>query len=152
LLDISGRVIGVNVATAQAQSIGFAIPGNLVNKALTEVRKTGQITKAKVPFLGVRYLPITSSLKAENSLPYDYGVLIIRGDKITDLAVIPGSPADKAGLRENDIILEIGGKKIDQDYTLSKAISQHKVGDEVSLKIYSQGKEKTVKVKLAEKP
>jgi len=151
LLNIDGQAIGINVATANAQSIGFAIPIKLVKKAYEETKQNGSIAKEKVPFLGVRYLPIDSTVKVNNSLPYDYGVLVVRGQSATDLAVVPGSSANKAGIVENDIILEIDNTKIDDTHTLSSLISKHKVGDEISLKVYSQGKEKTVKVKLEEK-
>jgi len=70
--------------------------------------------------------------------------------KKPDLAVIPGSPADKAGLVENDIILEVNGEKIDQDYPLMKAIAKFKPGDEITLKVLHKGEEKEVKVRLEE--
>ncbi|HRY82105.1 MAG TPA: trypsin-like peptidase domain-containing protein [Candidatus Moranbacteria bacterium] len=149
LLDINGQVIGINVAIAQgAQNIGFAIPVNQVKKITDQVKKTGKIS---TPFIGVRYIPVDSVLQKENSLPYNYGALVARGDKITDFAVIPGSPADKAGIVENDIILEADGQKIDDKNQLSTIISDHSAGDEISLKIWHKGTEKEVKVVLAEK-
>jgi len=63
---------------------------------------------------------------------------------------MPGSPADKAGLQENDIILELNGQKIDQDHSLARLIAQRSPGDEVTLKVLSKGQEKEVKVKLEE--
>ena len=69
---------------------------------------------------------------------------------MTDLAIIPGSPADKADLVENDIILECDGKKLEQDLTLSACVKGKQVGDEVTLTVYHRGEEKTVKVKLEE--
>ncbi|KKU32301.1 MAG: HtrA2 peptidase [Candidatus Azambacteria bacterium GW2011_GWB1_46_27] len=81
----------------------------------------------------------------------DYGALVTRGETREELAVTPGSPADKAGILENDIILEIDGIKIDKERTLAKIIQDHKVGDEIALKILSKGAEKTVKVKLEER-
>ena len=74
----------------------------------------------------------------------------MRGEERTDLAVIPGSPADKAGLRENDIILEIDGEKLTVKNPLVKVIGGHQIGDELELKIFRKGEEKEVKVKLAE--
>ena len=71
-------------------------------------------------------------------------------DKISELAVTPGSPADKAGLTENDIILEINGQKITKDNSLSSLIRQYKPGDEITLKVLKKGEEKEIKVILAE--
>lgn len=148
LLDIDGNVIGINVAMAQgAQNIGFAIPSNQIKKIVDQVKTTGKIS---TPYLGVRYIPVDKTIQQENNLPFDYGVLVLRGQKMTDFAVIPGSPADKAGIIENDIILEINGKKIDQDNMLPTLISQYKVGDTIKLKIWHKGSEKDVQVILGE--
>lgn len=150
LLDIDGNVIGVNVAMADAQSIGFAIPINDVKSAYEEVKSSGTISKETRAFLGVRYLNIDENLQEKNNLPYNYGAIIIRGESREDLAVIPGSPADKAGLSENDIILEIGGERITERNSLQKLISKYKPGDEVDLKVYQKGEERKVSVVLGE--
>lgn len=150
LIDISGKVIGVNVAVAQgAENIGFALPINQVKRTLEQVRSGEEIT---VPFLGVRYVQINKELKKTNSLPFDYGILVLRGESNTELAVIPGSPADKAGIVENDIILEIDGKKLTTDNNLSQIISSHEVGDQVKIKVWHKGEEKEVTVTLEKRP
>lgn len=150
LLDIKGNVIGVNVAMAQAENIGFAIPINYVKGVYEEAKTSGTIKKEATAYLGVRYVDIDSSIQKANNLTYDYGVIITRGENMTDLAVVPGSPADKAGLVENDIILEVNGTKIDEDNTLSKVVGKMKPGDEAKLKIYHRGEEKEVTVTLGE--
>jgi S1-C subfamily serine protease len=149
LLNISGQVIGVNVAMAQgAENIGFALPINLVKKDIESVKTKGKIVQ---PYIGVRYIPITEEIQKANNLPYDYGALVLRGQQITDFAVVPGSPADKAGIVENDIILEINGQKIDDKNQFSDQIAKFNVGDTISLKVWSKGEEKTVQVKLEER-
>lgn len=150
LLDIDGRVIGINVAIAQgAQNIGFAIPASQVERVVTQVKTTGKIS---TPFIGLRYISVDSTLQKANNLPYEYGVLIVRGDRITDFAVIPGSPADKAGIVENDIILEIDGKKLDRkENTLAQIVASHNVGDEITLKVWHRGEIKDVQVTLEER-
>jgi serine protease Do len=150
LLDLSGNVIGVNVAVAQgSQSIGFALPINSVKGAIESVKQTGKIIR---PYIGIRYMQITQEVKDANNLSVDYGVLIQRGQTSSEIAVIPGSPADKAGLVENDIILEVDGVKLDQDHDLASIIRQHKVGDTVSLTILHKGTQKTVPLTLAAAP
>jgi S1-C subfamily serine protease len=149
LLNINGEVIGVNVAMAQgAENVGFALPINQVKKIIDQVKEKGQIS---VPFLGVRYVVIDQTIQKQNNLPFDYGVLATRGQTISDLAVIPGSPADKAGIVENDIILEADGQKITADNQLSDIIAKHNVGEEMTLKIWHKGGTKDVKVKLEER-
>jgi serine protease Do len=149
LLNISGQVIGVNVAMAQgAENIGFALPINLVKKDIESVKSKGKIVQ---PYLGVRYTMVTKEIQKENNLPYDYGALVLRGQKMTDFAVVPGSPADKAGIVENDIILEVNGTKVDQDNQLADLIAKYNVGDTITLKIWHKGEEKTVPVKLEER-
>lgn len=150
LLDIKGNVIGVNVAMAQAENIGFAIPINYVKGVYEEARTSGTIKKEVTAYLGVRYVNIDSSIQKANNLTYDYGVIITRGEKVTDLAVVPGSPADMAGIVENDIILEVNGMKIDENNTLSKVVGKMKPGDEARLKIYHRGEEKEVTATLGE--
>lgn len=149
LLNLRGEVIGVNVAVASAENIGFSLPGNMVSKVFDSVKEHGKIIR---PFLGVRYVQVTERLKETNSLDVDYGVLIIRGETVEELAVIPGSPADKAGLLENDIILEVDGQKLDSDTSLAQIIANKNVDDKLELKVLSKGKEKEVTVMLEEIP
>jgi serine protease Do len=150
LLDIRGYVIGVNVAIENgAENIGFALPSNMVKSIADSVMKNGEIVR---PYLGVRYTQITDTVKKNNNLSVDYGVIIQKGDTADSLAVIPGSPADKAGLEENDIILEIDGEKLDQDNSLSSIIRQKQVGQTVTLKIIHNGETKDVKIKLEKAP
>lgn len=151
LLDIKGNAIGVNVAMAQAENIGFAIPINYVKGVYEEAKASGTIKKEAAAYLGVRYVNIDSGIRKANNLAYDYGVVITRGKNVADLAVIPGSPADKAGLVENDIILEVNGTKIDGgNNALSKLVGKMKPGDEAKLKVYHRGEEKEVAVTLGE--
>ncbi|MFH2062941.1 MAG: trypsin-like peptidase domain-containing protein, partial [bacterium] len=87
LLDLDGRVVGVNVAVEQgAQSVGFALPASDIRRVVDSVMETGRISR---PFLGVRYVMINEELKESNQLPVDYGALVARGDRQTDLAVTP---------------------------------------------------------------
>ncbi|MFA9262355.1 MAG: S1C family serine protease [Undibacterium sp.] len=149
LLALSGEVVGINVAVAQgAENIGFAIPVNQIKRAVNEVRETGKIA---VPYIGVRYVLLNEAIAREAGLSVKYGALIQRGERLTDFAVIPGSPADKAGLMENDIILEIDGEKVDEDHPLANIIGSKKVGDTVTLRISHKGDEKDVTVKLEER-
>jgi len=149
LLNLSGNVIGINVAMAQgAQNIGFALPINIAKRDIEQVQKNGKITTA---YLGIRYVLITPDIKQQNNLSSDYGALISKGQNANELAVMAGSPAAKAGLQENDIILEADGKKITINNPLSQIIQNHNVGDTITLKFLRDGQEKTVKVALGER-
>jgi S1-C subfamily serine protease len=149
LLDLSGKVIGVNTAVSQnGQSLGFAIPINAVKRAVESVQKSGRIIR---PWLGVRYVMIDEEMAKRETLPSSFGALILRGQTLKDLAVTPGSPADKAGLQENDIILEIQGQKLSDERSLASALANYAPGDEIELKIVHKGKETRVKLKLEER-
>ena len=149
LFNLSGEVVGVNVAMAQgAENIAFALPINQVKRIVEQVQKTGKIS---TPYIGVRYLILNEAIAKENNLPLDHGALVIRGEKMTDFAVIPGSPADKAGIVENDILLSIDGTKIDEKHQLANLISEKNVGDEVTLEVWHKGETKKVQVKLEER-
>jgi len=150
LLNLRGEVIGINVAMAQGdQRIGFALPIDLVKNTVQSVEKTGKLSQ---PYLGVRYQVINQAIKDNNNLPFNYGALVLRGQNPTDLAVMPGSPADKAGIQENDIILEINGTKIEDNNDLAKAISGFQVGSQAELKVWHRGQANIVKVTLEEAP
>ena len=150
LLNINGEVIGVNVAIAVgSENIAFALPSNVVKGTVTSVKETGEIIR---PYIGVRYVLVNAGLKEKNTLSVDYGALVARGETMQDLAVIPGSPADKAGIVENDIILEVDGTKIKDGRSLSSLIRTKNVGDSVVLKILHRGDEKTLQVKLERAP
>lgn len=150
LLDLFGKAIGVNTAVSQqGQLIGFAIPINLVKNVIESVQQYGRIVR---PFLGVRYILLNKEIAVANEIKdIDYGALVVRGDSKTDLAVMPGSPADKAGIVENDIILEVNGEKISDGNGLSKIISKYKPSDTITLKVYHKGEEKNITIVLSEK-
>jgi S1-C subfamily serine protease len=147
-LNLKGEVIGVNVAMAEdAQNIGFSIP---INKAKRDIEQVKTLGKIVYPFLGVRYVLITSEIQEEKNLSVDYGALIVRGDNPGETAIVPGSAAEKAGLQENDIILEFGGEKITLQNSLAKIIQKYNSGDKVVLKILREKEEKTIEVILGE--
>ena len=129
------------------QLIGFAIPINQAKTVIQSVKKYGKIIR---PYLGVRYILINKAIAKNNNLKVDYGALIIRGRNPGDLAVVPGGPADKAGIVENDIILEVNGHKITEKHSLGREIERYKPGDKAKLKILHKGKEKIVWVTLGE--
>lgn len=146
LLNTAAEVIGINTAIdRQGQLVGFAIPANDAMQALESYKKYGKIVR---PYLGVRYIIITPGLAQKENLPKDYGALLVKGERVTDLAVIPGSPADKANLVENDIILEVDGVRIDENHTLAGLIKNKSVGETVILKVYHKGEIKEVKITL----
>lgn len=148
LLNLSGQIIGINTAIAQgAQNIGFAIPINEVKTIFESVRTYGKIIR---PWLGVRYVLINKVVAEQNKMPIDHGALIVHGATSQEPAVISGSPADKAGLVENDIIFEINNEKIDTNNTLARVLGKYKPGEEITLKVMHDGKEKEIKVKLEE--
>ena len=130
------------------ENIGFALPSNQIKRIVEQVSTTGKLS---FPYLGVRSLTLTDALKQKTGLPYNYGALVIRGDTMTDFAVVPGSPADKAGIMENDIILEINGQKVDADHSLVHYMGKYSVGEEITIKLWHKGETKDVKVRLEER-
>jgi len=148
LLNLKGEVIGINFAMAQsAENIGFAIPVNVAKKDIEQVKSLGKIA---YPFLGVRYLIINEAVQQKNNLPVNYGALVAKGEK-GEPAVISGSPAEKVGLREGDIILEFNGEKITTENSLAKIIMKYNPGDKVVLKILRNKEEKIISVILGER-
>ncbi len=148
LVNIQAKVIGINTAMVMgAQNIGFAIPINYAKRVLDEVMRYGKIRR---PFLGIRYVILNQEIAKANKLPVDVGALIVR-ESFGEPAVIKGSAADKAGLREYDIILEISGEKITEENPLTDILQKYKIGDEISLKVLREKKEINLKVKLEEK-
>ncbi len=150
LLNLKGEVIGINVAKAEnAQNIGFAIPINYAKKDIEQIKTLGKIV---VPYLGVYYCVINEKYQKEYNLLVNYGAWIGR-DKYCreyERAVVPETPAEKVGLKRDDIILEFGGQKITLENSLAKIIQKYNPGDTVALKILREGEEKTLEVVLGE--
>lgn len=148
LFNLKGEVIGINFAMAQAaENIGFAIPVNSVKKDIEQINTLGKIA---YPFLGVRYVLINETIQKENNLPVNYGAWVQKGSQ-GEVAVSFGSAAQKAGLKEGDIILEFNNEKITTENTLAKIIMEYDPGDKVVLKILREGKENLVEVILDER-
>jgi serine protease Do len=154
LVNVRGQVVGINTAIASqsggSEGIGFAISIDSIKSVLDSVRKTGKIVRA---YLGIRTQTIDKSLQQIDNLSVDYGAFVVAGtNPITQPAVATGSPADKAGIKAGDIILEINGERIDSNHPLPSRIAKYQVGDSVTVKLQRAGKEQTMKVTLGELP
>jgi serine protease Do len=133
LVNLNGQVIGINTATAgNAQNIGFAIPVNDVRGLIKQVLATGKFLR---PYLGVYYMSLTEDVASSYGLKVNHGAFIIPSSNPDSPSVIPGSPADKAGLQERDIIVDVDGQKIDQSHGLTSLLAQHEPGDSVNMTI-----------------
>jgi serine protease Do len=148
LVNMEAKAIGINTAMVMgAENIGFAIPINYAKVTLEEVKKYGKIQR---PFLGIRYIILNKEIAKIQKIPVDYGALILR-EALGEPAVIKGSAADEAGLKEYDIILEIDNEKVTEENTIADILQKHKVGDEINLKVFREGKKIELKAKLKEK-
>ncbi len=148
LVNMAGRVIGINTAMIMgAQNIGFAIPINYAKKDLHEVKKFGKLV---VPFLGVKYVLLSKDMAKANKLPVDDGALVVR-EALGEPPVIKGSAAEKAGMKEFDIILECNGEKITKENTLGSILQKCKIGEESTFRILRDGKQLILTAVLEEK-
>jgi serine protease Do len=140
LLNSSGQVIGVNVATTMgAENIGFAIPVNVVKPILASFIENGKIVR---PYLGVSYVVITKEISELRDMPIGAYVS----------TVVPDSPADEAGLQRGDIITKIGDEQITGENTLAEIINKSEVGDRLRLTVDSEGSEIVVFATLEDMP
>ncbi|KKW06629.1 MAG: protease Do [Parcubacteria group bacterium GW2011_GWA2_49_16] len=147
LVNISGEVIGINTAVAGgAQNIGFAIPVNDIKGLIEGVLADGEL---KQPYLGVRYLSLTDDIAYQYNLSVNRGAYIAPSNQTS---VLPDSPADKAGLKEKDIITKVNNIAIDDKTNLSSALSRFRVGDSVKLTVIRAGKTMTLNAILEVAP
>ncbi len=147
LLNLRGEVIGINVAMVYgAQNIGFAIPINQAKKSIDSVKQTGRII---IPYLGVRYLNISPELVKKENLLIENGALI-RGSENRP-AILPNSPASRAGLQAEDIIIEINKEKITQKRSLGSLIRKYSAGETIVIKILRNNKILELKATLEER-
>jgi len=148
LINLFGEVIGVNTAVSSSgQGVGFAIPIDSAKSIVDDVVEFGRIVR---PWLGVRYLMVDAELAEQGSLDSDYGALVISGRTASDAAIIPGSPAEEAGIEEGDIILAIDGERIDEETTLSSLVNVYSPGDVIEIKLIRAGETMTINATLAE--
>ncbi|MBI2018570.1 trypsin-like peptidase domain-containing protein [Candidatus Daviesbacteria bacterium] len=140
LLNSAGQVVGVNVATTEgAQNIGFAVPINSVKKIADEFIRTGNVSR---PFLGISYRFISKDVAILNEVP--------QGAYIQD--VVSGSAADKVGIKVGDIITKINDLAVDSESKISEIIGSKRIGDNINLSVWNDGKERSVTAILQELP
>jgi len=145
LVNAKGELIGINTAifstTGGYQGIGLAIPSNMAKIVMESLIKKGKVIRG---WLGVTIQPITPELARQFNLKEDYGALV--GD------VIEGSPAEEAGMKRGDVIIEYNGKKVDEPYYLRNNVANTPPGETIELKVIRNGETQTVKVTIDELP
>jgi serine protease Do len=143
LIDAEGRLVGINTAiisrTGGNQGIGFAVPINLARSVMERIIEDGKVTRG---YLGVTIQPVTEELAREFKLPDSAGALV--GD------VSLRSPAEKAGVKAGDVIVEFNGKKVTDGRHLRLIVAQTAPDTNVTLKVLRDGKQETLTVKLEE--
>jgi serine protease Do len=145
LVDYEGRLVGINTAifsrSGGNQGIGFAVPANLARNVMESIIKTGHVQRG---FLGVGLQPLTDDLVKAFKLKNDEGALISE--------VQSKSPAEKAGVKEGDVVTAVDGKTIKSPRELQLLIGGMTPKSKVDLKILREGKELNITVDLAERP
>ncbi len=141
LVDMNGNVIGINTMilapTGGNIGIGFAIPSNLAVNVIEQLKKSGKVIRG---YLGVTIKPIDEDVRKVLGLKSNKGALIN--------SIEAGSPADKAGLKTYDVIIEVEGEPIKDDNDLKFKIAELPPGKRINIKIIRDGKEKIVSTKL----
>jgi Do/DeqQ family serine protease len=142
LLNARGEVIGINTAIlSTGQGIGFAIPINVARRVASALVSKGRVVRG---WLGVSLEPLSDELAQALGAPRGKGAVVAR--------VLPGSPAEKAGLAPSDVILGFGDVAVEGREHLQRLVQDAAVDRPVSLKVLRKGKEVTVAVTIAEAP
>jgi S1-C subfamily serine protease len=146
LATLDGKVIGINTAiAADAEGLGFAIPTSEFRGMLESVLKNGKVERA---YLGVMYVSLTKAIASEYNLPVEAGAYI--NSSGSGSPIVKGGPADKAGLRNGDIIVKVGDTAIDGNHSLTSVIGRYSAGATVELVVWRGDQEITVRVTLEE--
>jgi serine protease Do len=145
LVDAEGRLIGINTAifsrSGGNQGIGFAIPSDLAHNVMDSLVKYGHVTRG---YLGVMIQDVTPALAKEFKLTESKGALV--GD------VLPKGPADKAGLKDGDVVVQFNGKNVTDSRHLKLMVAEAKPGSSVPVKILREGASKTIDVTVKQLP
>jgi len=149
LIDINGKVIGINTAMVfMAENVGFALPINNAKKDLEDLKKYNRI---RHPFLGVRYVLLDEDLQKKFNLPIKQGALIVSEPMPEGRAVVPGGAADMAGIKEGDVILEIQNIKVSESSPVEDILEKCKIGQKIILKALRNNREIMCKAVLGER-
>ena len=150
LLDASGNVVGINTAiAADSNGIGFAIPIDIARPIMDQAVAGEKLAR---PYMGVIYRAIDRQLASDEKLPVNDGALVIQGTGGSSPAVVSGSPADKAGIKEGDIIVKVNGHAIDRDNPLDATLSEFAPGDTVTIDLLRSGQTVSVSLTLGTRP
>ncbi len=145
LFDLAGNVIGINTAifspTGGNVGLGFAIPAELAKPVVDQLKATGAVKRG---YLGVAIQRLSSDIAAGLGLPKDKGEIVA--------TVEPGGPAARAGVRQGDVILSVGGREVDYDNSLSYLIATTPIGTTVPLEIIRDGKRIRLNATVAQRP
>jgi S1-C subfamily serine protease len=143
LVTLDGKVIGINTAiAAEAEGLGFAIPTNEFRGMLDSVLETGKLERA---YIGVMYVSLTKEIAGEYNLPVEEGAYVYTSQ---GSPIVKNGPADKAGIRNGDIIVAIGQDKVDANHTLTSLVSKYKPDNKVVLTVLRGDQEIKVDVVL----
>jgi len=142
LVNLHGEVLGINtMIIGHASGIGFAIPSNLARRVASELLEKGDVRRA---WIGVSYQELTPELASS------FGVDRTRGALVNDL--VPGGPAQQAGIRSGDIILDIGGREVREGRDLLRAVLQHPVGAKIVVTVLREGQPLKLNLVTVERP
>ena len=148
LVNLKGEVIGMNTAISQdGQAIGFAIPVADAKVEINSIVNGGKLTKS---YLGVRYVTLTPDVARQLSVTATDGAYILSGN--ASQAIVPGSPAASAGLREKDIITKVNNSQVTAGKSLASLLAQYAPGEKVSLTVSRGTQTLTVQVTLGTYP
>jgi serine protease Do len=140
LIDMKGRVIGINTAIVPyAQGLGFAVPVNMAKQIMNDLIENGEVKRG---MLGIMLQDLDPAFAETYKVPVENGAVVAQ--------VMPDSPAEKAGMKRGDVISAIDGKEMKKSSDVVFYVRNKLAGDTVSLEIYRDSKKQTVKVELDE--
>jgi serine protease Do len=153
LLDSGGNVIGINTAVARnAQGIGFAIPINIARPIMDQALAGQKLAR---PWLGIRYQAVDPQLQKDHKLAVDHGAWVTGGESSTGQstpAIVANSPAEKAGIKDGDVIVRIEGIDIDSEHPLESVLVQFPPGRMVTVEVLRDGQTLKLQVTLGTRP
>src|SRR5215211_962896 len=146
LINLAGEVIGINTLIVRdtgsgdvAEGLGFAIPMNTAQAVAQQIIQQGYFAR---PYMGISFQPINPDIADRYNLPAHWGVYITK--------VELGSPADQAGLKENDIITKVGDITLDETHSYVNSLFKYKPGDQIALEVMRDGKPTQLQITLGE--